>query len=69
LDSAKIRDNIASTQGLMTVQGPIRSFREDGVGICPPAIMQWQNGVSQVVYHKDFITSPFVYPMPEWSER
>jgi len=53
----------------MTVQGPIRSFREDGVGICPPAIMQWQNGVSQVVYHKDFITSPFVYPMPEWSER
>jgi len=69
LDRNKIRDSIASTKGLMTVQGPIKSFREDGVGICPPAIMQWQNGVSQVVYHEDFITAPFVCPMPEWGKR
>ncbi|UCB47712.1 MAG: amino acid ABC transporter substrate-binding protein [Deltaproteobacteria bacterium] len=69
LDRAKIRDAIASTTNLMTVQGPIERFREDGVGICPPAIMQWQKGVSQVVYHEEFITAPFVYPMPKWSER
>ena len=69
LDRAKIRDAIASTNNLMTVQGPVKKFREDGVGICPPAIMQWQKGVSQVVYHEEFITAPFVYPMPKWSAR
>jgi branched-chain amino acid transport system substrate-binding protein len=69
LDRAKIRDAIASTNNLMTVEGPIKRFREDGVGLCPPAIMQWQKGVSQVVFHEEFITAPFVYPMPKWSER
>lgn len=69
LDRAKIRDAIASTNNLMTVQGPVKKFRQDGVGISPPAIMQWQKGVSQVVYHEEFITAPFVYPMPKWSQR
>jgi branched-chain amino acid transport system substrate-binding protein len=69
LDRAKIRDAIANTNNLMTVQGPIRSFRADGVGICPGAIMQWQNGVSEVVYHEEFTTAPLGYPAPKWSER
>jgi branched-chain amino acid transport system substrate-binding protein len=66
LDSNKIRDAIAATD-MTTVQGPVK-FRADGVGITPVAIMQWQKGVSQVVYHEKFITSPLLL-MPKWSER
>jgi branched-chain amino acid transport system substrate-binding protein len=66
LDSKKIRDAIAATD-MTTVQGPVK-FRADGVGITPVAIMQWQKGVSQVVYHEKFTTAPLLL-MPKWSER
>jgi branched-chain amino acid transport system substrate-binding protein len=69
LNPAKIRDAIASTKNLMTVQGRIEKFREDGVGVNPGAILQWQDQISQVVYHPDFISAPFLYPMKKWSER
>lgn len=66
LDSNKIRDAIAATD-MITVEGPVK-FRADGVGITPVAMMQWQKGVSQVIYHEKFITSPLLL-MPKWSER
>ncbi len=66
LDKNKIRDAIAATD-ITTVQGPVK-FRADGVGITPVAIMQWQKGVSQVIYHEKFTTSPILV-MPKWSER
>jgi len=66
LDSNKIRDAITTTD-MTTVQGPVK-FRSDGVGITPVAMMQWQKGVSQVIYHEKFITSP-LHLMPKWSER
>jgi branched-chain amino acid transport system substrate-binding protein len=66
LKSSKIRDAIAATD-MTTVQGPVK-FRPDGVGITPVAIMQWQKGISQVVYHEKFTTSPLLL-MPKWSER
>jgi branched-chain amino acid transport system substrate-binding protein len=66
LDPNKIRDAIATTD-MTTVQGPVK-FRADGVGITPVAIMQWQKGVSQVIYHEKFTTSPLLL-MPKWSER
>jgi len=66
LDSNKIRDAITATD-MTTVQGPVK-FRADGVGITPVAIMQWQKGVSQVIYHEKFTTSPLLL-MPKWSER
>jgi branched-chain amino acid transport system substrate-binding protein len=66
LDSNKIRDTIAATD-LTTVQGPVK-FRPDGVGITPVAVMQWQKGVSQVVYHEKYKTSRLLL-MPKWSER
>lgn len=66
LDSNKIRDAITTTD-MTTVQGPVK-FRSDGVGITPVAMMQWQKGVSQVIYHEKFITSPLLL-MPKWSER
>jgi len=66
LDKNKIRDAVAATD-MTTVQGPVK-FRADGVGITPVAIMQWQKGVSQVIYHEKFTTSPLLL-MPKWSER
>ena len=66
LDSHKIRDAIAATD-MTTVEGPVK-FRADGVGITPVAMMQWQKGVSQVIYHEKFISSPLLL-MPKWSER
>ncbi len=66
LDRNKIRDAVATTD-MTTVQGPVK-FRADGVGITPVAIMQWQKGVSQVIYHEKFTTSPLLL-MPKWSER
>ena len=66
LDSNKIRDAIAAT-AMTTVEGPVK-FRADGVGITPVAMMQWQKGVSQVIYHEKFISSPLLL-MPKWSER
>jgi branched-chain amino acid transport system substrate-binding protein len=66
LDRKKIRDAIAATN-LTTVQGPVK-FRADGVGITPVAIMQWQKGISQVIYHEKFKTAEPLL-MPKWSER
>lgn len=66
LDSNKIRDAIAATD-MTTVQGPVK-FRADGVGITPVAIMQWQKGISQVIYHEKFTTSSLLL-MPKWNER
>ena len=66
LDPNKIRDAVAAAD-MTTVQGPVK-FRADGVGITPVAIMQWQKGVSQVIYHEKFTTSPLLL-MPKWSER
>ena len=66
LDPNKIRDAVAAAD-MTTVQGPVK-FRGDGVGITPVAIMQWQKGVSQVIYHEKFTTSPLLL-MPKWSER
>ena len=66
LDRNKIRDAIAAAD-MTTVQGPVK-FRADGVGITPVAIMQWQKGVSEVIYHEKFTTSPILV-MPKWNER
>ena len=69
LDPAKIKDALAATSNLMTVQGMITGFEADGVGICPAAIMQWQSQISQVVFHEQYKSANFLYPMPKWSER
>jgi len=69
LDPTKIRDALAATTNLMTVQGLITGFEADGVGICPSAIMQWQSQISQVVFHEQYVSAPFQYPMPTWSQR
>jgi branched-chain amino acid transport system substrate-binding protein len=67
LDRAKIRDAIASTD-VKTVIGPVK-FRPDGTGLVVSLIVQWQKGKQEIVWPKEYITSPLIYPMPKWSER
>jgi len=31
--------------------------------------MQWQNQITQVVYHELYVSAPLIYPAPKWSER
>ncbi|MFH0786175.1 MAG: amino acid ABC transporter substrate-binding protein [Pseudomonadota bacterium] len=66
LNSDKIRDAISTTD-TVTVQGPVK-FKQDGVGITPCAIMQWQKGISEIVFHEKFTTAPLLL-VPKWSER
>jgi branched-chain amino acid transport system substrate-binding protein len=69
LDPTKIRDALAGTKNLQTVEGKIQSFDATGIGILPCSIMQWQSGVAQVVYPADLASSKFIYPAKKWSER
>jgi branched-chain amino acid transport system substrate-binding protein len=69
IDSGKIRDAIAATTDLMTVQGVIKNFAANGVADCPAAIMQWQGQKSKVVLHEAYKNAEFLYPMPKWNER
>jgi branched-chain amino acid transport system substrate-binding protein len=69
LDPTRIRDAIAATSNLMTVQGMITSFQANGVGECPAAIMQWQKQISQVVLHEQYESAEFMFPTPPWSQR
>jgi branched-chain amino acid transport system substrate-binding protein len=66
-DRAKVRDAIAATN-LSTVMGTVR-FRPDGTGVVPTALLQWQRGRQELVWPKEFATSPFQYPAPPWDQR
>jgi len=67
LDRAKIRDAIAATN-LMTVEGRVR-FRPDGTGVVTVVFLQWQRGKQELVWPKEFATSPFQFPAPAWEQR
>jgi len=67
LDREKIRDAIAAVN-MMTVIGPLK-FRPDGTGVVVFFGVQWQKGKQEVVFPKEYVTAPLVYPMPKWSER
>jgi len=61
LDREKIRDAIASTD-LMTIHGRIR-FDDKGRRLdAPHTVIQWQNGVMELVWPKDSRTKELVYP-------
>jgi branched-chain amino acid transport system substrate-binding protein len=68
LDREKIRDAIAATD-MMSVRGQIK-FRDDGTLIDPvPLITQWQSGVSEIVWPKEYKTKSLIYPAPAWDKR
>jgi branched-chain amino acid transport system substrate-binding protein len=69
LNSGKIRDALAATKNLETIEGTLQGFDGSGIGIMPSSVMQWQNMISQVVWPDEFASSKFIYPLPTWSNR
>jgi branched-chain amino acid transport system substrate-binding protein len=67
LDRDAIRDAIAATD-MMTVIGPV-TFREDGTGDVLVPLVQWQNGVQELIWPTDRATAPFAYPAVPFDER
>ena len=69
LDKEKIRDAIASTN-LMTPMGQLK-FKPNGLveGKYLQVATQWQNSRKELVWPKDQVSAPLVYPMPSWKER
>ncbi len=67
LDREKIRGAIAAT-GMTTVVGPVR-FNPDGTGQVRAVLVQWLDGMQELVWPKEFATKPFGYPAPPFKQR
>jgi branched-chain amino acid transport system substrate-binding protein len=67
LDRDAIRDAMASTD-MTTVIGPV-TFNPDGTGNVLNPMVQWQNGVLQLVYPFDMASADLLYPAPAFDER
>ena len=67
LDHEKVRDAIAATD-MTTVIGPVK-FRPDGTGIVQSVFLQWLGGKQELVWPKESVTTPLVYPAPPFAKR
>lgn len=67
LDRDAIRDAIAATD-MDTVIGHV-TFNEDGTGNVVTAILQYQNGVPELIWPDEFKTADFIYPAPPYADR
>jgi ABC-type branched-subunit amino acid transport system substrate-binding protein len=67
LDRDAVRDAIASID-MITVVGPV-TFNEDGTGNVLNPLIQWQNGLLQLVWPPEQATAEFLYPAPPFEER
>lgn len=67
LDRDAIRDAVAATD-MTTVIGPV-TFNEDGTGNVLNPMVQWQEGVLQLVWPFEHKTADFLYPAPPFEER
>jgi branched-chain amino acid transport system substrate-binding protein len=63
----QLRDAVAATK-MTTVVGPVR-FRSDGTGEVKVFFQQWLKGKQELVWPKEFATSPFGYPAPPFNQR
>jgi branched-chain amino acid transport system substrate-binding protein len=67
VDKDRLRDAVAATN-MMTVVGPVK-FRPDGTGIVPSVFNQWLNGKQELVWPKEFATTPLGYPALPFAKR
>lgn len=71
LDREAQRDYIANTT-FDTIDGKVKFtngenvFTGDPNGASPPVFGQWQNGVFEVVWPKEIVSAPLVFPKPAW---
>jgi len=71
LTPSAIRDSMAATD-LMTAFGPVKFVaygKKKQQNALPTYLVQWQKGILETVWPKNVATKPYVYPVPEWSQR
>ena len=66
-----VRDSLASTD-MMTAFGPVK-FVSYGKKIqqnaLPTYLVQWQKGILETVWPRNVATKPYIFPIPEWTQR
>jgi branched-chain amino acid transport system substrate-binding protein len=67
LDRAAVRDAIAAID-MDTVIGPV-TFNEDGTGNVLNPMVQWQNGVTHIVWPPEQASAELLYPALPFDER
>ena len=67
LDRDAIRDALTTTD-MTAVIGPV-TFNADGTGNVLNPLVQWQNGVLELVYPFDQASAELLYPAPAFDER
>jgi branched-chain amino acid transport system substrate-binding protein len=67
LDPAAVRDAMAAVN-MDTVIGPV-TFNKDGTGNVANPMVQWQKGVTHIVWPPDLASAEFLYPAPPFDQR
>ena len=71
LTPAGVREALTATD-MMTVFGPVKFVsyeKKKQQNSLPTYLVQWQKGVLETVWPKNVATKPYVFPVPEWSQR
>jgi branched-chain amino acid transport system substrate-binding protein len=66
-----VREALTATD-MMTVFGPVKFVsyeKKKQQNSLPTYLVQWQKGVLETVWPKNVATKPYVFPVPEWSQR
>lgn len=61
-----------STTDMMTAFGPVKFVsyeKKKQQNSLPTYLVQWQKGILETVWPKNVATKPYVFPVPEWSQR
>jgi branched-chain amino acid transport system substrate-binding protein len=66
-----VREALTATD-MMTAYGPVKFVsygKKKQQNQLETYLVQWQKGVLETVWPKQFATKPYVYPVPEWTKR
>ena len=68
---AAVRDSLASTD-MMTAFGPVKFVsygKKKQQNALPTYLVQWQKGILETVWPRNVATKPYIFPIPEWTQR
>ncbi len=66
-----VRDSLASTD-MMTAFGPVKFVsygKKKQQNALPTYLVQWQKGILETVWPRNVATKPYIFPIPEWTQR
>jgi branched-chain amino acid transport system substrate-binding protein len=71
LTTEGVREALVTTD-MKTAYGPVKFVsygKKKQQNSLATYLVQWQKGVLETVWPKEFATKPYVYPVPDWSKR